>query len=556
MLRARSLWRVVGGVWVVASLSGCASMFLNGGHFADGSERNRVVAKYKIDACRNTSDGSPIQGPADAEYWLLREQSGGVALAEMDPKGEGTVITNTWAAGDGDHFFTWVMSSGWEYVVPRDSSKPATRLVYVGVTKQVDGGATKPTSAPSATCTMPRVGGPAEGGALGVVPVPVGGAPAGGPAPAGEVPPVAPAATAPTSAAPSPSAPPAAGESSCFPTCRVGFTCIGGQCVSACNPPCAAHERCTAEGECVGKGAATAPVPAPVPAPAPTPPPSAAPPPTAEPPAPTPPPEAPAEPSPAPQPEPAATSSGDATPTSEPEAPSGQPAPGLAGHFLLAPGLGLDLALGDVSKDQPQSDVLASPGLGLTLDAGFGVARSVAIGVWADFALHAPGDNTCQANATKPNMVSDCILTVFGVGPEVVYFVPSSGGSRPWLGGGFGYRWLRVEQKDSAGGFAAARTQTVSGWEWIRLQGGIDFRLSNHVWIGPFAAFSLGSYSDYSIDGDWLDYDGSTYSMHAISDSGEISSDSRASHQYLFVGGRVLFDFGGSSAAAPAANGQ
>lgn len=134
-------------VALATALSGCASMFLNGGHFADGTEKSRVVAKYKVDKCVGT-DGSPIQGP-DAEYWLLREPSGGHTLAEMDARGEGTVITNSWASGEGDHYFTWVMSSGWEYVIPRDMTKPATRIVYVGLATAKSGNVTKPTSAPS-----------------------------------------------------------------------------------------------------------------------------------------------------------------------------------------------------------------------------------------------------------------------------------------------------------------------------------------------------------------------------------------------------------------------
>jgi hypothetical protein len=37
----------------------------------------------------------------------------------------------------------------------------------------------------------------------------------------------------------------------CFPTCRAGYVCYGGQCVSACNPACPGGEVCTPEGSCV-----------------------------------------------------------------------------------------------------------------------------------------------------------------------------------------------------------------------------------------------------------------------------------------------------------------
>lgn len=37
----------------------------------------------------------------------------------------------------------------------------------------------------------------------------------------------------------------------CVPQCRSGYVCYQGQCVSACNPPCAQGEQCTSDGQCV-----------------------------------------------------------------------------------------------------------------------------------------------------------------------------------------------------------------------------------------------------------------------------------------------------------------
>jgi hypothetical protein len=44
---------------------------------------------------------------------------------------------------------------------------------------------------------------------------------------------------------------PGAAGGGCTPACRAGYLCQQGQCISACNPPCAAGQRCTAEAECV-----------------------------------------------------------------------------------------------------------------------------------------------------------------------------------------------------------------------------------------------------------------------------------------------------------------
>jgi hypothetical protein len=39
----------------------------------------------------------------------------------------------------------------------------------------------------------------------------------------------------------------------CAPPCRKGYLCVRGNCVSACNPPCAPDETCTPQAECVAK---------------------------------------------------------------------------------------------------------------------------------------------------------------------------------------------------------------------------------------------------------------------------------------------------------------
>lgn len=45
----------------------------------------------------------------------------------------------------------------------------------------------------------------------------------------------------------------------CTPSCRAGFTCHDGQCISACNPACGAGETCTSKGECVATSASPPP---------------------------------------------------------------------------------------------------------------------------------------------------------------------------------------------------------------------------------------------------------------------------------------------------------
>lgn len=64
---------------------------------------------------------------------------------------------------------------------------------------------------------------------------------------------------APPGSQPAPGTP--GSSAGCTPACRSGYICYQGQCISACNPPCAAGEQCTAAGECVAQGAGAQPAP-------------------------------------------------------------------------------------------------------------------------------------------------------------------------------------------------------------------------------------------------------------------------------------------------------
>lgn len=99
--------------------------------------------------------------------------------------------------------------------------------------------------------------------ALQVAPPPAA-APGSSPAPATPATPPPPAA-APASAEPIPQPSAAStGEAvgtpleapstaACVPSCRTGFTCVSGSCVSSCNPPCSIGDVCTDRGECIAK---------------------------------------------------------------------------------------------------------------------------------------------------------------------------------------------------------------------------------------------------------------------------------------------------------------
>jgi hypothetical protein len=140
----------------LALLSGCASWFIHGAKLADSDLAAGQKGGFKVTGCTNLADNSPMPGP-DTTYHFVNDE-GRTALFERSADGTGAVIQNKWTAEDGEHYFAWVQSSGWEYVVPQGGTP--TRIVYAGFDSTTgDDGVTRPTSRPTATCAMVPIDG-------------------------------------------------------------------------------------------------------------------------------------------------------------------------------------------------------------------------------------------------------------------------------------------------------------------------------------------------------------------------------------------------------------
>lgn len=137
------------------SLLGDASILMTGGSLASvGYQPLDVVVSYR-------AEGSV---PKSAEYLLVRTEKG-EAIFERSPDGSGTLIDKTWSDEKGDHFAMWILTShAYEFLVPKDRSKPAQRYIYpAGFYSIVDvGGGMRPVAAapldPVATLIPNRTG--------------------------------------------------------------------------------------------------------------------------------------------------------------------------------------------------------------------------------------------------------------------------------------------------------------------------------------------------------------------------------------------------------------
>jgi hypothetical protein len=70
----------------------------------------------------------------------------------------------------------------------------------------------------------------------------------------------------------------------------------------------------------------------------------------------------------------------------------------------------------------------------------------------------------------------------------------------PWLGLGIGYEWLRLSG-EGLGYQNPPSSIEFSGWDYLIIEAGGEFRLATSFALGPFVGFSFGEYSSTSEDG-------------------------------------------------------
>jgi hypothetical protein len=87
----------------------------------------------------------------------------------------------------------------------------------------------------------------------------------------------------------------------------------------------------------------------------------------------------------------------------------------------------------------------------------------------------------------------------------------------------------------------ADQSSTGKGFEFINLQGGLDFKVAPGLALGPFLSFSIGQYSSASV----------SCSGNACGGFASASDDidEKAPHQWLLLGVRGTFVVGDDSTA-------
>jgi hypothetical protein len=175
------------------------------------------------------------------------------------------------------------------------------------------------------------------------------------------------------------------------------------------------------------------------------------------------------------------------------------------------------LRAGQPIRDTPENVEDMHTGMvPLWLDAQVWVARSLSVGPsvqagWTYLRGGCPEGFSCRGRVLR-----------LGVGAE---WHPRRGEPLdPWLGLGAGYEWAsqRFSTEGESLGF------TFRGVELANLQGGADWRLgSSPFQVGLFGTLSLGRYGHLSVE--------------ANDRQGQEGLRDKATHAWLFVGGRVRY---------------
>jgi hypothetical protein len=147
----------------------------------------------------------------------------------------------------------------------------------------------------------------------------------------------------------------------------------------------------------------------------------------------------------------------------------------VGGHLLASATPLWAVPFGTLESSLPAADQLAS-GFGGRIDLGYGVSRTVVLGVAGDFVSY-----------MSPDACSSCKGQSFGVGPVLRYHLVQGTRFDPWVSIGAGYRSLSIDQGDTK--------LDLDGIDWLRVGLGGDFYPLSNFALGPFAGFDMTTYT-------------------------------------------------------------
>ena len=161
-------------------------------------------------------------------------------------------------------------------------------------------------------------------------------------------------------------------------------------------------------------------------------------------------------------------------------------------QFTLGLRVGYAIASGDAYSEGGQSAKMSDgvkSQVPIQLDAGYRLTPEFTLGAYFSYGFGQVGGSfkdTCDAIGL------DCSAKGYRLGLQGTYaFTKVSPSFVPWVGAGTGWEWASA----TAEGFGLKQEDSFSGWEFLNLQVGGDWKLSPQFALGPYVMYSLGQYS-------------------------------------------------------------
>ncbi len=156
--------------------------------------------------------------------------------------------------------------------------------------------------------------------------------------------------------------------------------------------------------------------------------------------------------------------------------------------FYAAFGIGGSFPSGDAAEGIRMDQYFGSQ-LGLWIEGGARLTPSLGLGLYLDLGV---GDVSGDTRTYCDSVGSSCTGSTGRFGVLLRHAFTPYASSTPWIAIGTGYEWSNATLD--------ATNQELfnySGWEMVRLMGGVDLRTSQVFGVGLYAGVSLGRYSSY-----------------------------------------------------------
>jgi hypothetical protein len=204
-------------------------------------------------------------------------------------------------------------------------------------------------------------------------------------------------------------------------------------------------------------------------------------------------------------------------PAAPPPDPHAPPPPRTG--FQMAMRTGYAIPFGNVDGSASMGDSFSGQ-VAFLLDLGGKPIPSLFLGGYVGLGL---GGASGQLGSLCSADNLTCVTASLRIGAEVLYSFLPEGSIDPWIGYGIGLESTGFGASNGNDQINAA----AAGWEFGHFMGGVDFRLSKDVGIGPLIDFSVGQYTRESVS-----ENGNTLSSGTPSQT--------ALHEWLLIGGRVV----------------